>query len=84
MSYNDILGYVERENSNEDGDQWRCRKILNHSLTSGKKGKDDRIEIQMVWETNATSTESFEALKKDIPVDLYIYAKENNLLELDG
>ena len=51
---------------------------------SGKKGKDDRIEIQMVCETGATSTESFEALKKDIPVDLYIYAKENNLLELDG
>ena len=28
--------------------------------------------------------ESFKALKKDIPVDLAIYAKENNLLELDG
>ena len=32
----------------------------------------------------ATSTESFEALKKDIPVDLAIYAKENNLSEFDG
>ena len=45
---------------------------------------DDRIGIQMVWETGATSTDFFEALKKDIPVDLAIYAKENNLLELDG
>ena len=38
----------------------------------------------MVQETDDTSTESFETLKKDIPVDLAIYEKENNLLELDG
>ena len=58
MSYNDILDYIERENNNKDGDYWRFRKILRHSLISGKKGKDDRIEIQMVWETGAMSTES--------------------------
>ena len=50
----------------------------------GKKGKKDGIEIQIVWETGVTSTESFEALNKDILVNLAIYAKENNLLELDG
>ena len=85
MSYNDILDYVERENNPKDGDHWRFRKILSHSLIPGKKEKDKTgIEIQVVWETGATSTESFEALKKDIPVDLAIYVKENNLLELDG
>ena len=85
MSYKDILDYVERENNNEDGDYWRFRKILCHSLLSGKKVRDRTgIELQVVWETGATSTESFEALRKDIPVDLAIYAKENNLLELDG
>ena len=84
MSCNDILDYVERENNNEDGDHWRFRKILNHALISGKQGKDDKIEVQIVWETGATSMESFESMKKDIPVDLAIYAKENNLLELDG
>ena len=40
MSYNDILNYIERENNNEDGDYWRFRKILNHSLIPGKKVKD--------------------------------------------
>ena len=84
MSYNDILDYVKRENNNEDGDYWRFRKILSHTLISGKNGKDDLIEIEMVWETGATSTETFDALKRDIPVDLAIYAKENNLLELEG
>ena len=70
--------------NNEDGEFQKFRKVLNHSLISGKKGKDDKIEIQLVWETSATSTECFEVLKKDILVDLAIYAKENNLLEPDG
>ena len=83
MSYNDTLDYVERENNNKDGNYQKFRKILSHSLISGKKGKDDKIEIQMVWETGTTSTECFEALKKDLPVDLAIYTEENNLLELD-
>ena len=85
MSYNNILDFVERETNNKDGDHWRFRKIVSHSILPGKKVKNRTgIEVQVVWETGATSTESFEALRKDIPVDLAIYAKENNLLELDG
>ena len=83
ISYNDVLDYVERKNNNKDGDYWRFRKILSHSLISEKKRKDDKIETQIVWETGATSTEYFEALKKDIPVNLPINVKNNNLLELD-
>ena len=48
MSYNDILDYVERENNNGDSGYWRFRKILSYSLISGKKGKDDKIKIQVV------------------------------------
>ena len=84
MSYNDILDYVEREHNNEDGYLWKFRKIISHSLISGKKGTKDKIEVQMMWETGAVSTECLETLYKDIPVDLAIYAKENNLLEEDG
>ena len=75
---------MEREHNNEDGHKWRFRKILNHTLTSGKKGKEDQTEVQVQWETGATSTETLAALKKDIPVDLAIYAKENDLLEEEG
>ena len=38
----------------------------------------------MMWETGAVSTECLETLYKDIPVDLAIYAKANNLLEEEG
>ena len=58
---------------------------MSHSLISRKKVKHKTgIETQVVWETAATSTESFEALKKDTPVNLAIYTKENNLLEING
>ena len=84
MSYNDILDYVEREHNNEDGHLWKFRKIISHSLISGKRGAKDKIEVQMMWETGAVSTECLETLYKDIPVDLAIYAKANNLLEEEG
>ena len=86
MSYNDILNYVERENKNEDCDYWRLIQEHLEPLPHFRKESKNRtgIEIQVVWETGATSTKLFEALKKYIPDDLAIYANENNILELDG
>ena len=49
MSYKDILDYGERENNNEDGNCWRFRKIISHSLIPGMKEKHKTgIEIQVV------------------------------------
>ena len=84
MSYNDIFDYVEREHNNEDGHLWKFRKIISHTLISGKNGMKDKIEVQMMWEIGAVSTECLETLYKDIHVDLAIYAKENNFLEEEG
>ena len=84
MSYNDILDYVEREHNNEDGHLLKFRKIISHSLISGKRGTKDKIEVQMMWETGAVSTKCLETLYRDIPIDLAIYAKENDLLEEEG
>ena len=84
MSYNNTLDYVGREHNNEDRHLWRFKKIISHSIILGKKGIEDKVEVQMLWETGATSTEYFETLYRDIPVDLAIYAKEKNLLEEEG
>ena len=81
MSYNNILVYIEREYNNKDGHLWKFWKIISHSLISGKKGDYDKIEVQMLWETGATSTECFGTLHRDIHNDLATYAKENYLLE---
>ena len=45
MSYDDILYFVKKEYNNEDGHIWKFRKILSHSLISGKKGVEDKIEV---------------------------------------
>ena len=37
-----------------------------------------------MWEKGAISTECYEILYRDIPVDLATYAKEKNLLEEEG
>ena len=50
----------------------------------GTNGREDVQEVQMLWETGAVTTESFEFLAKEIPVELAVYAKANNLLEEKG
>ena len=47
----------------------------------GANGREDVQEVQMLWETGDVSTDSFEFLAKEIPVELAVYAKANNLLE---
>ena len=84
MSYNDILDYMEREYNDEVRHTWKFRKILSHSLISGKKGVENKIKVQMLWETGATSVEYFETLCRCIPVGYTIYTKDNNLLEEEG
>ena len=59
ISYNDILGYVEREHNNKNDHLWKFWTILNHLLISGKKGREDKIEVRMLLETGVTSTECF-------------------------
>ena len=49
MSYTDIIDYLEREHNNVDKHLQKFRKILSHSLVSGgKKGVEDKIEVQML------------------------------------
>ena len=47
MSYNDILDYVERETNNEDGDHWRFRKIISHSILPGKKRTEQELKSKL-------------------------------------
>ena len=69
------MNYEEREHNNEDGQFWKFRKILSHSLISRKKGNDNKIKVKMLWETGAIYTEYFESLESNIPVAIAIYAK---------
>ena len=45
MSYNKTLDYVERERNNEDGEQWKFRKVSRHSIIVGKNGGENVQEV---------------------------------------
>ena len=86
MSYNEILDYIEREENNEDGHHWKFRTILGHVHTpvGHKERMGSDYNVKTAWETGAVSVEPLDFLAKDIPVDLAIYAKKHDLLELEG
>ena len=71
MSYNEILDYVERNVNNEDGDRWNFRKVLKHQVIPSKECNKSVVNIQMLWETGAVSTESLEQLAKEIQLNLH-------------
>ena len=86
MSYNEICDYLNREVNNENGELWQFRTILGHEHTpiNHPNRKNSEYNIQVLWENGSTSHEPLAVLKQDIPVDLAIYGKDNNLLSLPG
>ena len=53
-------------------------------MVSGKSGGEDKIEVQMQWETGAVSAECSNLLYIEMPVELTVYSKDNDLLEGEG
>ena len=81
LSYNDILDYIERKYNNEDGNLWKFRKVIGHSLISGKRGVvNDRIGVQMQYRKLMQHLQN--ALRYSTPpVEHVIYTKKSNLIE---
>ena len=63
------------------------RAIIGHqgiSLGSDPDWKDSRYNVQVAWETGEITFESFSIFAADDPVTCAAYAKENDLLALEG
>ena len=87
MTYNDILGYIERNNkSGEDSIYRKFCKILGHSAV--KKGDDDYMNsaynVLVLLETGEVSTVPLEQFFKDMPYKCVLHRIENNLLKEPG
>ena len=86
LSYNEILEYIERENNSEDGPLWQYRRLVAHQHTPlnhpDRNGSEYNVQVE--WENGEVTSEPLDFLAKDIPVDLAMYAKEQNLLNLPG
>ena len=84
LSYNDIMNFIET--SGEDV-IWKFKRITAHQgpLTQNDKDwKGSRYNVMIEWENGEITSEPLSVIAADDPVTCAIYAKENDLLHLDG
>lgn len=85
LAYNEVMNYILPEDDNEV--LWKYKQILSHQ---GPLKPDDpnymgsKWNIKMEWENGETTYEPLAVIAKDDPVACAIYAKDNNLLHIDG
>ena len=88
LTYNDIMNFIQRETTEEDGQLWKFRRIVGHQgpLTHRDKGqyKQCKYNVCIEWENGERSYEPLKSIKASDPITLALYAKENNLLDTDG
>ena len=85
MSYNDIIDHIEK---NEDySGVWKLRRITAHEgplQPTHPDYKGSKYNVMIEWETGEITAEPLSIIAADDPVTCAIYAKQHNLLELDG
>jgi hypothetical protein len=84
MSYNDLLNSLEEDG---EGVVWKFHRITAHQGPLTQKDKDwkgSSWNVMVEWENGEITTEPLTILAADDPVTCAIYARDNNLLELDG
>jgi hypothetical protein len=86
MAYNDIIQRIEQDDS-EDTTVWKYKRITAHEGPldrNNRNYKGSKFNVMMKWETGEITTEPLSVIAADDPVSCAIYARENNLLDLDG
>jgi hypothetical protein len=84
MSYNDPLSSLE-----EDGENivWKFKCMSAHQGPLMPKDKDwngSAYNVMVEWENGEITTEPILIIAADNPVSCAIYARDNNLLDVDG
>ena len=90
ISYNQLLEHLENNQNHDigmDQELYRFRAIIGHQrplLASDPDRKGSKYNIQVEWETGEITFEPLSIIAADDPVTCAAYAKENNLLALEG
>ena len=85
LAYNDIVNHIERDY--EDSTLWKLRHITAHEGPLQKSHphyKGSTYNVMVEWETGEITSEPLSIIAADDPVTCAIYAKQNNLLEVEG
>ena len=90
ISYNQLLEHLENAQDHDTGmDQelYRFRAIIGNQgplLASDPDWKGSKYNVQVEWETGEITIEPLSIIAADDPVTCAAYAKENDLLALEG
>jgi hypothetical protein len=90
--YEEILSYSELMHSLEsaedgEGNVWKFRRITGHQgpLTQNDNDYNGSLyNVMIEWENGEITSEPLSIIAKDDPVTCAIYARDNDLLELEG
>ena len=85
LTYNQVLDHLNRDLDNPI--VWKYKRIVSHQgpLRPGDKDYNgSAYNIMLEWEGGEITSEPLNVIAKDDPVTCAIYAKENNLLGLEG
>ena len=90
ISYNQLREHLENAQDHDmgmDQELYRFRAIIGHQgplLASDPDWKGSKYNVQVEWETGEITFEPLSIIAADDPVTCAAYAKENDLLALEG
>ena len=90
ISYNQLLEYLENAQDHDmgmDQELYKFRAIIGHQgplLASDLDWKGSKYNVQVEWETGEITFEPLSIIAADDPVTCAAYAKEKDLLALEG
>ena len=90
ISYNQLLEHLENAQDHDmgmDQELYRLGAIIGHQgplLASDPDWKGSKYNVQVEWETGEITFEPLSIISADDPVTCAAYAKENDLLALEG
>jgi hypothetical protein len=85
VAYNDIIGYIERDS--EDGVVWKYKRITSHEGPLARHHpncKGAKFNVMVEWESGEITADPLSVVAADDPVSCAIYARDNDLLEMEG
>jgi hypothetical protein len=86
MAYNDIIQKIEQDDD-EDTTVWKYRRLTAHEgpLTKTHPNyKGSKYNVMVEWENGEITAEPLSVIAADDPVSCAIYARDKDLLELEG
>jgi len=87
MAYNDIMNYIHRDETEEEGYLWKFRRILGHQGPLSQRHHDYKgciYNVSVEWENGEITYEPVSNMILDDPVTMARYAKDNDLLDQKG